>query len=82
MTVLGCINSGAAATFRCPPGLILDGTDSLTCITNAHYDSDWNLEVNDSEIICSGNTVTVFILYRHNYSVIEGDVYPWVGDHS
>ena len=52
VTVSGCVDSGATVTFHCPLGLVLDGTDSLTCITNTH--SDWNLEVNDSEVKFSG----------------------------
>ena len=47
-------------TFHCPSGLVLDGTNSLTCITKAH--SDWDLEVNDldSEVICSGIITSIY----------------------
>ena len=56
VTVSGCTDSGATVTFHCPPGLILDGIDSLICITNAHSDWDQEVIINDSEVKfnCSG----------------------------
>jgi hypothetical protein len=50
VSLVGCIDSGATVTFHCPPGLVLGGTNSLTCMANAHR--DWNLELN--EVNCSG----------------------------
>ena len=55
---------GSIVTFSCPPGLVLNGSNSATCTENGEWEPDPSrLTCNDS---ISKNLMSTFLIYSSN----------------
>ena len=55
---------GTGITFSCPPGLVLAGPNTTTCMENGEWEPD------PSQVFCNGKT-TYYLISFHSPSILE-----------